>query len=291
MPPQQTYQNINVVNFPDDDSNEKLQKDMEYIEPAFDSTLRRTNFIPATFNLVATIVSLFCFIIFLIITFFLIFLFKNIKVGGGVLSLPLAFAKAGIIPSILLMIFAAVITDFSLYIICSCARRTNPGATSYMEIVKYAFGPGAEIATTSILVTYLSGVLVGFCVLLKGIFAPLVKDVLDLMGGSLGGIQETDKFDAIILFIILVLMAPLMIQRNLYALRNICYVGFSSVCFIAITIGIRAYQRNFVDAKAENIDFKIKWMANSWDDILFAFPVIVLAFLCAFNMVEVHTVS
>lgn len=160
-----------------------------------------------------------------------------------------------------------------------------------MEIVKYAFGPGAEIATTSILVTYLSGVLVGFCVLLKGIFAPLVKDVLDLMGGSLGGIQETDKFDAIILFIILVLMAPLMIQRNLYALRNICYVGFSSVCFIAITIGIRAYQRNFVDAKAANIDFNIKWMANSWDDILFAFPVIVLAFLCAFNMVEVHTVS
>lgn len=213
------------------------------------------------------------------------------KVGGGVLSLPLAFAKAGIIPSILLMIFAAVITDFSLYIICSCARRTNPGATSYMEIVKYAFGPSAEIATTSILVTYLSGVLVGFCVLLKGIFAPLVKDVLDLMGGSLGGIQENDKFDAIILFIILVLMAPLMIQRNLYALRNICYVGFSSVCFIAITIGIRAYQRNFVDTKAENIDFNIKWMANSWDDILFAFPVIVLAFLCAFNMVEVHTVS
>lgn len=61
MPPQQTYQNINVVNFPDDDCNEKLQKDMEYIEPAFDSNLRRTAFVPATFNLVATIVSLFCF--------------------------------------------------------------------------------------------------------------------------------------------------------------------------------------------------------------------------------------
>ena len=61
MPPQQTYQTINVVNFPDDDCNEKLQTDMEYIEPAFDSNLRRTSFLPATFNLVATIVSLFCF--------------------------------------------------------------------------------------------------------------------------------------------------------------------------------------------------------------------------------------
>jgi len=248
--------------------------DFEYIEPPFDSPLRRTRLFPAAFNLVATIV------------------------GGGVLSLPLAISQTGVILSILLMIFAAVITDFSLYLLCSCARRTQPGAMSYMAIVRYAYGPLAEMSATSILIMYLSGVLVAFCILLKGIFAPIVKDILEILIGGDSALfttirENNDFFEAIVLFLTLALMFPLMLQRNLHALNNVCYIGFTSLCIIAISIGIRAYQRNFGDdfndeAAEEAIDFHVKLMPDSWDDVVLAFPVITLCFLCAFNMVEVH---
>ena len=245
---------------------------LEFIDPPADSPLRKTTFVVGTFNLVATIV------------------------GGGVLSLPLAFAKTGIVLGTIMMAFSAAITDFSLYLMCCCARRT--GCSSYMDIVRHSFGPFAEICTTASLWVFLSGVLVAFNVLLKGIFAPLARDFLKSVDIIVGG----DQFDSFVLVSILLVVSPLTLKHNLYALRNICYVGFTSVCVIVISISIRAVQRN-VDMVNENsmenlkyaelvgTSTTIKYTTNDWMDALFAFPIYILAFLCSYNIVEVHGVS
>ena len=78
--------------------------DVEILNPHHSCETRRATLLSATFNLVASIV------------------------GGGILSIPLAFEKCGIVPATLLMILSACATDYSLYILCGCARRT--GATS-----------------------------------------------------------------------------------------------------------------------------------------------------------------
>lgn len=78
--------------------------DNDLLVPSFDAPSRQSRPIVAIFNLIATIV------------------------GGGVLSLPLAFAKLGVGLATILMIGAAIITDESLYLLCICARLT--GATS-----------------------------------------------------------------------------------------------------------------------------------------------------------------
>lgn len=245
--------------------------DPELLFPPYDSPERKTSLFSATFNLVATII------------------------GGGVLSLPMAFSKAGIGLATLLMIFSAIITDFSLYILCSCARRTN--SNSYMQIVHSAFGPRAEKIVTWLLVFLLLGVLIGYCDLLKGIFAPLVQDFIMIMkgGDEDQGLVITKKFESVVLFVILILVSPLMVQRNLYALRHICYVGFTSVCVIAVSISYRAYQKNFTSLNDGDFESTtkdtIKYFTSDWKDAAFAFPVITLAFLCSFNMVEVHGVS
>jgi amino acid permease len=229
----------------------------------------------ATFNLVATIV------------------------GGGVLSLPLAFAKAGIGLATIMMIVSAFITEFGLYILCSCARRT--GAASYMGIVRHAFGAGAEICMTITLWLFLSGVLCAYCVLLKGIFAPMAKDlILNTDFSSLINVNinvDGEHFGSSVLLCILILVSPLMLRRSLYALRNICYVGFTSVCVIVISIGIRAFQKNFrndVDVDV-NLDVgvvtkpELKYFTDNVGDFLFSFPIIVLSFLCVFNIIEVQS--
>merc|ERR1719330_2233417 len=83
---------------------------LEFLNPEFYSAARKSSPISAIFNLVATV----C--------------------GGGVLTLPVAFSRAGIIPSTVLMIFSAIITDFAMYILCSCARRT--GGKSYGDVAR-----------------------------------------------------------------------------------------------------------------------------------------------------------
>jgi len=61
-----------------------------------------------------------------------------------------------------------------------------------------------------------------------------------------------------------------------------------------ISIGVRAFQRNqsieqgHIPAGLIGDNVQIKYFTDSWTDALFAFPIIVLAFLCSYNMVEVH---
>jgi len=252
-----------IVNTGDDDFTVlKRNASLELLSPPSDSPLRKTTLFFGTFNLVATIV------------------------GGGVLSLPLAFAKAGIGLATVLMVFAAVITDFSLYILCCCARRT--GAASYIDVVRFAFGPMAEICMTSALWFYLSGVLIAFNVLLMGIFAPLARKFLETFTSIDMTVIDEKQFDILVLLAIIVLISPLMLKKNLYALRHICYVGFTSVCVIAVSIGYRAYQKN---TSMVGTDMQIKFVTDDWTDAIYSFPIIVLAFLCSFNVVEVQGVS
>ena len=78
--------------------------DIEILNPTHYCPTRRATLVPATFNLVATIV------------------------GGGILSIPLAFEKCGLVLATILTVLSLVTTDFSLYILCSVSRRTGAGS-------------------------------------------------------------------------------------------------------------------------------------------------------------------
>lgn len=56
--------------------------------------------------------------------------------GGGVLSLPLCFQRAGILPTTLLMLYGAITTDFTLYLLVACARRTGGRRYVYCMLSK-----------------------------------------------------------------------------------------------------------------------------------------------------------
>ena len=81
-----------------------ISSEPNLLVPPFDDPSRQSTSLVAIFNLIATIV------------------------GGGVLSLPLAFDKLGVGLATVLMILAAIVTDQSLYLLCLCARLT--GASS-----------------------------------------------------------------------------------------------------------------------------------------------------------------
>ena len=91
----------------------------EMLSPGPRSPSRKSTLPVAVFNLVSTII------------------------GGGVLSLPWSFAKAGLIPGILSILVAAGMSDFSVYILVAAARRS--GAQSFEELAQKAFGSSARL--------------------------------------------------------------------------------------------------------------------------------------------------
>ena len=238
---------------------------LEFLVPAADSALRKSSILAATFNLIATIV------------------------GGGVLSLPFAFQQAGLGGATILMIIAAVITDFSLYILCSCARRT--GASSYVGVALKAFGPGFELCATAILFVYLWFVAVAFMVLIADIWSPIILHVFTSPTA-----EEEDQEDMILWGVIrarnlvlvgcMIMLSPLLLRRDLHALRHTCYIGFASICTLCVALVYRSTQRNCVNPALFSTD--ITYMPKAFGNGLFAFPIISLAFLSSFNIISVH---
>ena len=200
------------------------------------------------------------------------------------------------------MIVSAATTAFSLYILCSCSRRT--GSTSYGGVARVAFGPGLELFTTLLLFVFLVFVITAYMVLVKNIWTPVIyvmlsadqnNDCNSLAAENSGTAATTtaslckpkgQQNEGVVLIAIILLVSPFILRRDLHALRHNCYIGFISITILCCAIVYRAYERN-----AENPSLfadHVMLVTYSWADALFAYPIITLSFLCSFNIISVH---
>ncbi len=260
---------------------------LETLNPVHDSGSRKSSLMVGIVSLIATV----C--------------------GGGVLSLPLVFRKAGIIPTTFLMIYGVVTTNFSLHILVSCARRM--GGRSYGDVAKAAFGSTAEVATTSLMAVMLVGSLTAYSVLVMDTWSPLVLASLpnylrDFLMGTIPTavstatsanstidvveVEDTASYvtpskraSAIILACIMLLSLSLLLQRDLHSLRHTCYVGFCSCILLMVAIVVRASQAIQLDDNRPPIN----WYSTDIADLSFAFPIVVLCFLCSYNALGIHS--
>lgn len=145
----------------------------DILVPEFNSPQRKSNLVVAVFNLTASIM------------------------GGGLLSIPYAFSKSGILLGSLLMIVAAIITERSLYLLCLCSRLT--GATTYGEVGEAAFGKNMEYFISFILGIYLMFAITGYMVLVKDIWTSLVVII-----GNMD--EENPPSEELVLGIIIILI-------------------------------------------------------------------------------------
>ena len=217
----------------------------DILVPKYDSPLRKTTTVVGIFNLTASIM------------------------GGGVLSIPYAFSKTGIILGALLMILAAIITERSMYLLCLCSRIT--GAKTFGEVGEAAFGKNMEYFISCLLSIFLLFAIIGYMVLAKDIWT----SVIGLIGN-----MDTPPNGELVLGAVIILIVPLMIQKSLYALRFSCYVGAFSVTTLCV-----ALVRHALAIPAwPNV---LRWSMNL-EDILIAFPIISLSFVGIFNVLPIQ---
>ena len=186
---------------------------LERLHPSHSSPLRRSTLVSSSFNLVATVI------------------------GGGVLSLPYAFASCGLAYGVCFTLCAAAMADFSLYILCSCARRT--GTESYGDVAKHCFGEGCRVAVTAVLFVFLMFVTTAFFILTRDIMSSVVEWAT---GATLTPRQNTE-----VLIVCVLATFPFMLLKDLYSLRHNCYVGFVSVLLLLAAMVYRAVVKNKED--------------------------------------------
>ena len=238
---------------------------LEKLNPVADCHSRKSSIPAAMFNLVVTV----C--------------------GGGVLSLPLAFSRAGILPTLFLMLFSAIATDFTMYLLVSCARRT--GGRTYGDVAQSAFGSGAQVITTASLAFILCGSMIAFQVLVRDVWTPVIYAIVPSFETMLLNLAHgsTRQADNILLGLIQFLVFPLLLKKDLHSLRHMCYVGFLSCILLTLAIVYRAGEHLLQQSKESNQTFSIKWYSTNASDWLFCFPLATVCFFCSFNVLSVHS--
>lgn len=258
----------NNVNRNDEDAPSR-----NLLVPPFDAPSRQSNTAVAVFNLIATIV------------------------GGGVLSLPLAFAKLGIGLATCLMVVAAVVTDQSLYLLCLSARLT--GATSYGEVGRVALGPAMETIMAVLLFVFLLFVITAYQVLLRDIWTPLLLVLWWRVTGSSRHDDDQDhkqpeqEYGNTVLLGMVILLIPFVVQHSLHALRYNCFVGFGSVSLLCAALCHHAFwgtqPTQYSNSNDDNEDNSMLYMTDQVSNVLFAFPIIMLSYLSHFNILPIQS--
>ena len=162
---------------------------------------------------------------------------------------------------------------------------------SYGDVMRNAFGPIAEFVAAILLVFLLLLVLVAYMVLLKDIWFPVVMAMSPWLEEQLSSAStahdDKDKGSNYLLVILLFCTMPLILQRDLHALRHTCYIGFGSAIVLALGVAHRAIELNFF------IEPYLFWKNVKWfgdiDGILFAFPIIILSYFSIYNVLSVHS--
>ena len=150
---------------------------------------------------------------------------------------------------------------------------------SYGEVVRSAFGEVAEQSVSWLLFTFLMFVIMAYMVLIRDIWSPLV----------LSSSSSSDMNGDYVLLGIVILLLPFLFQRSLHALRYLNYVGSASIFILCLALCRGGYQRinNESSGLAAWDDIKI-FKVPSLQDILFSFPIVMLSFLCHFNIISIQ---
>ena len=223
-------------------------------------------------------------------------------VGGGCLSLPLAFEQSGnALVGPLMLLLTGVITNFCFQRLVQTSRVLNPphpivpGKDTFESITSAAFGPIANIVSMGLVVLMCFFGTVGYSVLLRDMVEPLNDWILSAtMSASMSATNLGGWFHKnFTMFLVVFLVTPFCTLRRLTALKDCGALSMVSLLILGTCIVIRSVQCNLGDLH-EDLVLQDPWYSHlklfpdSWHDLLNALPLYISCFVCHYNILPVH---
>lgn len=226
-------------------------------------------------------------------------------VGGGSLSLPLAFHQTGngVLAPILLCIFAYLVQhSISCLIqagICSSTTTRNNGTNStpsyqskgtlsYESITKIAYGTKASMASMALISLICYMTIVAYAVLLRDMLLPLSDYLLPSSSSN----SEPTWNQNLVMLIVVVMITPLTTLESLTPLKNVGALSMMSLLTLESCIAYRSFQCNFASEQESTRHGSWFQYINAWPisihELLDAVPILVSVYMCHFNVLTVH---
>jgi len=231
-------------------------------------------------------------------------------VGGGSLSLPLAFHQTGnMFMAPVILVISSVVAQQSIYFLTKAGTystehrdlsnnhndqldNNKKGTASYENMASQAFGAKARALSRALVYSCCFFGTVGYAVLLRDLLEPVIDSVIIPPEGTGGG--PTLPRNLAMLTVILV-VSPLCTMKNLTALKNVGAASMASVVIVGLCVAYRSIecQLGFAEQHGssenkENRESSLQAFPSSMKMLLDAVPLFISSYICHFNVLPIH---
>ena len=103
-------------------------------------------------------------------------------VGAGILAMPLALSRMGILLGIIIILWAGLTAGFGLYLQTKCARYLDRGASSFFALSQITY-PNAAVIFDAAIAIKCFGVGVSYLIIIGDLMPGVVRGFNDDAGG------------------------------------------------------------------------------------------------------------
>lgn len=234
-------------------------------------------------------------------------------IGGGSLSLPLAFSQAGALASLFLLLLVAVSVYVSLmYLIdIDIFKSRSTLHPNYKSSYESACSNGSErgkLAVRLCLASICFAGIVAYAVLLRDLLSPIADTIgvgrstdMNAEGSADESSKSSGETDGstsgpslsenLTMLIVLALITPLTMMRTLSALRYVTMFSVANMALLCLCIVYKSTECNFTDSYDslhDNWTDYVHLWPSSWKRLVEALPIFTGPFICHFNLLTVH---
>ncbi|XP_026121207.1 sodium-coupled neutral amino acid transporter 5-like [Carassius auratus] len=223
-----------------------------------------------------------------------VFNLSNAIIGSGILGLAYAMANTGIIIFVILLLFIAVLSAYSIHLLLECAGVV--GIRAYEQLGNHAFGQPGKILAACIITMHNIGAMSSYLFIVK-------MELPHIIQGLLPDNSDYWLLDGryLIIIVSVLVIFPLALMKQLGYLGYTSGFSLSCMVFFLIAVIYKKFVSECPDEHSYNKTVPIESIYNSTDDMCeaklitinpetaFTIPIMAFAFVCHPEVLPIYT--
>ena len=205
----------------------------------------------------------------------------NTIMGAGILSIPLVFSYLGILIGTVLLLFMAVSTIYSVYILMRCHQIT--GKSGYSMFGKITMGTIGSILVKVIIIINNMGICICYLRIFGEVFQTILQSFI-----SKNSFLMTNWHNWIWILLGAVIMFFFIFIKNISSLKKVSYLGVIAVLAFTILMTVLLLYKTIASELDSDVDWTFLFPNCTFPQAFHAAPTIFLAFLFQFNVFPIY---
>ncbi|QQK43482.1 Amino acid transporter, putative [Penicillium digitatum] len=201
----------------------------------------------------------------------------NTIIGAGVLAMPLAISRMGIVLGVCVILWSAVTAGFGLYLQSLCAQYLDRGSASFFALSQLTY-PNAAVVFDCAIAIKCFGVGVSYLIIIGDLMPGVVQG---FVGSEPGYDFLVDRHFWVTAFMLIVI--PISYLRRLDSLKYTSVAALMSMAYLVVLVVYKFVQGDTMEDRGP---IRVGHWAGAVPT-LSSLPVIVFAFTCHQNMFSI----